>query len=215
MMDQRHQPAAPRKRDASIWLHFGAKKTGKTTDTLVMSDDMWRLQRKPTLVFDIGNQPQYEHFQPIDLDELSEWTHLPTRYHTWQFRIFTDQINSLFDAIHLYVRNTFVVFEDSTSYMSGNLSKSKTRLILNSRNMANDYLFNMHSLAAASPELYLYSEWILLRQTGDNPEKLPPKIPMKDRVRLLMLEIIAENTRLYPKSDQYKIAKRRLDLQSL
>ncbi len=204
-------------RDALAWLQVGSKNTGKTQFTLQMMADMATKQGKPTLILDINNQSQYDGMRPIDLDEIELFNRVAAvaRKPYFRCRIETEaEIDLFFTFVHLYVKNAFVVFEDCSSYMDGNLSQPKRTLILNSRNACNDLLFNGHSLGDMAPFLHKHVEMIVLRQTGDEIGSLPGKVRNKHRVRALMAEIMEENEALYAHV-RYKLAFRLLDMQSL
>lgn len=204
-------------RPSAIFLHVGAKRTGKTTETLSMIADMYTRQGKPTLVFDIGNQSDFDEFISLKLDEVEHFNAIASSNHGFPFfRCNTIDIDTFFERVNRYVKNSNVVFEDSTSYMSSNLTGPKKRLVLNSRNLSNEYFFNLHSLGAASPDLYRYSEYMLLRQTNDDPNHLPAKLSSaRPRIRQAMLDIRAENALLYPEEKAAKLASRLISLQGL
>ncbi|MBO0951187.1 hypothetical protein [Fibrella forsythiae] len=180
-------------RDASVFLHIGAKKTGKTTDTLNMCRDLWEHQQKPCLVYNIGNQSHYDDFQEIDLSDIPKFNALAARSKLPWFQIKTIESDALFRSIVTYVRNAVIVLEDSTSYAVGNLSKPFREMILANRNSGNDLIINLHSLKDPAPFLFRSSEYIILRQTSDDPNKLPDKVLAPEKVILAMLDIRETN----------------------
>lgn len=204
-------------RTADAMIQAGAKNTGKTQATLTIMNTMVVKQGKPVLVLDINGQEQYNAFQEIRLDDIEFFNTLARRSPSQLFRCrieMESEIDLFFALVHLYVKNAFVVFEDCTSYMSGNLSQPKKTLILNTRNASNDILFNGHSLGDLAPFLLKNCETLLLRQTSDNMDALPPKVPCKRKVMAAMHEIVTENRRLYS-GVKYKLASRLIDLKAL
>jgi hypothetical protein len=207
------KPVSSSLRTSSIILHIGAKKTGKTQGTLNMCRDMFIKQHKPVLLLDIGRQPEYETFIPIELEDVGQFNRLATRHKVPFFRCRVEDLEQtirFFDLVNKNVRNSFVVFEDSTSYMRGNLPSKMQNLIFNSRNVNNDYLFNLHSLREPAPVLLAHSEMLVLRKTADG--KLPTKVPVPEKIAAAMQAIKQENERLYPRADQPKLAYRLIDL---
>lgn len=200
-------------RPSSVFLHIGAKKTGKTQATLNMAVDMWKRQRKPCIVFDVGNQSEYDDFIPLSTDNMAYFDDLAEKalYPFFVVREL-DAFDSFFLAVVNWVRNTFVIFEDATSYMVGNLPEPQRRLVLYSRNHCNDYLFNLHSLAEPAPFLYRHAEYIILRRTSD--VKLPSKVPVPHKILQAMQEIAEENAQLYPLPTAPKLASRLIDITS-
>ncbi|GAB2566818.1 hypothetical protein [Spirosoma areae] len=200
-----------KKRASSIFLAVGAKKTGKTQGSINIQVEMWKKQGKPILVFDVGSQAEYDIYLPLLLADLPRFNQL-ARQEAHPFFVCreSDDIDKFFTKVNEFVRNAFVVFEDATTYMAGNLSKPVRKLILNSRNLCNDYLFNLHSLAEPAPFLFRHSEYIILRKTSD--VKLPAKVPVPHLIEWAMGEIKAENERLYPRPEQPKLAFRVLDI---
>ncbi|GEM_PF-1093862 len=202
-----------KKRTSSIFLAIGAKKTGKTQGSINIQVDMWKRQGKPVLVFDIGSQSEYDKYVPITQAEIKGFNILADRQR-YPFFVCRDceDIDSFFTLVNQWIRNTLVVFEDATSYMGGNLSNAVERLILNSRNLCNDYLFNLHSLAEPAPFLFRHSEYIILRKTSD--VKLPSKVPVPHKIEKAMAELKKENELLYPDPKQPKLAFRVIDITS-
>ncbi|GAB3568790.1 hypothetical protein GCM10027578_22030 [Spirosoma luteolum] len=202
-----------KKRPSSIFLAIGAKRTGKTQGSINIQVDMWKRQAKPVLVFDIGSQSEYDTYLPIQQDDISRFNRLAEK-EQYPFFVCRDceDIDQFFTLVNQWVRNAFVVFEDATSYMAGNLSEPIRKLILNSRNLCNDYLFNLHSLAEPAPFLFRHSEYIILRRTSD--VKLPPKVPVPHKIERAMAEIKAENDKKYPTAAQPKLAFRVIDITS-
>lgn len=202
-----------KKRTSSIFLAIGAKKTGKTQGCINIQVDMLKKQGKPVLVFDVGSQSEYNDYIPIPLDDISRFNRLAERE---RFPLFVcrecDDFDRFFTLVNQWVRNSLVVFEDATSYMAGNLSEPARKLILNSRNLCNDYLFNLHSLAEPAPFLFRHSEYVILRKTSD--VKVPAKCPVPHKFETAMEEIDAENKRLYPDPKQPKLAYRVIDITS-
>lgn len=202
-----------KKRTSSIFLAIGAKKTGKTQGSINIQVDMWKRQRKPVLVFDVGSQSEYDQYIPIMQDDISRFNRLADR-ETYPFFVCRDceDVDQFFRLVNQWVRNSLVVFEDATSYMAGNLSQPVRQLVLNSRNLCNDYLFNLHSLAEPAPFLFRHSEYIILRKTSD--VVLPNKVPVPHKIERAMAELKAENERLYPDPKQPKLAFRVIDITS-
>lgn len=202
-----------KKRTSSIFLAIGAKKTGKTQGCINIQVDMFKKQGKPILVFDIGSQSEYDAYIPISIDDLSRFNRLAEKQR-YPFFVCRDceDIDLFFTLVNQWVRNAFVSFEDATSYMAGNLSEPIRKLILNSRNLCNDYLFNLHSLAEPAPFLFRHSEFIILRKTSD--VKLPGKVPVPHKIERAMAELKAENEKYYPRPDQPKLAFRVIDITS-
>lgn len=202
-----------KKRTAAIYLHIGAKKTGKTQGTINMAVDMLRQQGKPVLVLDKGRQSEYDDFHTLELQQVPQFTQLAgkTRYPLYKCRVSgEDDIWEFFALVDEHVRNSFVIFEDATTYAVGNLPGSVRNLIVNSRNACNDYLFNLHSLSEPAPFLFRHSEFMILRRTSD--QKLPGKVPVPHKVLQAMREIETENKRLYPRPEQPKLAFRVIDI---
>jgi hypothetical protein len=194
-------------RTSVVMLQLGAMNTGKTQGTLAMMADMHRKQGKPTLILDINSQQEYEDFQDMPLEHLERFNQVATKRRVPWFRcrIETEtEIDLFFQLVHLYVKNAFVVFEDSSAYMDGNLSQAKKTLILNSRNACNDLLFNGHSLGDMAPFLLKH----------DDPANLPAKVPNRPLVKRAMEELHVENKRMYP-NVKYKLAYRLLEPHAL
>lgn len=201
------------KRASSIFLSVGAKRTGKTQGSISIQADMFKKQGKPILIFDIGRQSEYDIYIDIPIDDLSRFNRLAEK-ERYPFFVCRDceDIELFFTLVNQWVRNAFVVFEDATTYMAGNLSEPIRKLILNSRNLCNDYLFNLHSLAEPAPFLFRHSEYIILRRTSD--VKLPGKVPVPHKIERAMAEIKAENDKLHPGPERAKIAFRVIDITS-
>ncbi len=204
-------------RFAAITLNIGAKKTGKTTAVLQLMGEMHLLQSKPSLVLNIGNQPAYEKLHEISLNDIKHFNRLAeANWGNPLFRCHTTDVDDFMLLVDAYVKNACVVFEDATSYMGGNLSKPKMRLVLNSRNIGNDYVFNLHSLSDPAPFLWKHADYLLLRQTWDDPNKLPDKVAgNRPRIIQAMRLVRAENERLYPRPEQPRLASARIALQEL
>jgi hypothetical protein len=205
-----------RKRTSSIFLHIGAKKTGKTQGTLNMAVDMFTRQGKPVLVLDKGRQEEYEKFHPIDLADIPNFNELARRvkYKFFRCRVSSEQdILEFFTSVNQFITNSFVIFEDATSYAVGNMPRVMKDLILNSRNACNDYLFNLHSLAEPAPFLFRHSEYIILRRTSD--VKLTSKMPVVAKLERAIREIAIENNNKYNDyPEQPKLAFRLIDTTS-
>jgi hypothetical protein len=205
-----------RKRTSSIFLHIGAKKTGKTQGTLNMAVDMFTRQGKPVLVLDKGRQEEYEIFHPIDLADIPNFNELAQRvkYKYFRCRVSSElDILEFFTSVNQFVTNSFVIFEDATSYAVGNMPRVMKDLILNSRNACNDYLFNLHSLSEPAPFLFRHSEYIILRRTSD--AKLTSKMPVVAKLEKAMREIAIENSKKYNDyPEQPKLAFRLIDTTS-
>ncbi|GAB3761481.1 hypothetical protein [Spirosoma pomorum] len=204
-----------KRRTSSIFLHIGAKKTGKTQGTLNMIVEMYQKQAKPVLVLDKGRQSEYDDFIDIELDDLPKFNALANRQKIPLFKCRIsgeEDVIKFFELVDQYIRNSFVVFEDATTYAVGNLPLSMRNLIVNSRNACNDYLFNLHSLSEPAPFLFRHSEYIILRRTSD--QKLQTKVPVPNKILRAMYELEKENKREYPRVDQPKLAFRLIDITS-
>jgi hypothetical protein len=180
-------------RDAAVFLHIGAKRTGKTTATLNICRSMWQQQSKPVLIYNIGNQPQYNLFTELQIDDIPRFNKLASSAQYPFFQIKVADIDQLARFVITYVRNAVIVLEDATSYAVGNISKPFREMILANRNSGNDLIINLHSLADPAPFLFRTSEYIILRQTSDDPGRLMNKVPAQNKVRAAMLEIREDN----------------------
>jgi hypothetical protein len=203
------------RRFSSIFLHIGAKKTGKTQGTLNMAVDMFKQQKKPVLVLDKGSQEEYEDFHVIDIDDLPGFNKVAQKatYKLFRCRVSSEEdILKFFTYVNQHIKNSFVIFEDATSYAVGNIPRVMKDLILNSRNACNDYLFNLHSLSEPAPFLFRHAEFLILRRTSD--VKVPTKIPVQNKIERAMREIAQENAELYKRPEQPKLAFRLIDITS-
>jgi hypothetical protein len=190
-------------RTTEIWLHVGKKNTGKTYMTKQIMADFYA-QNIKVLIVDINGQEDYDGFNTITVDQIPFFRELDivTVRDQWDKR----RIFEAMDYIHTYVRNTFVVLEDSTSYVKGNVNESIQRLVLNCRNACNDLLFNVHSFNRVGPFLYEHTDWYMIRETGDYLP-LEKKVAGSHKVEQAMAEIKAENRKLYPDVNGIKTPK--------
>lgn len=208
-------------RTSSAFLHIGAKKTGKTFGTIEIAMDMLTNQRKSVLIYDPNNQSEYDRFTRIRITGVPKFFEKynqdkGTPLDKPKLVVCRDaEVREMFDTIFTYVRNAVIVFEDSTPYMAGNLPDYIQRVIFQSRNHGNDLIFNVHSLTEPAPFLFRHTEYIILRQTADNPHKLPTKVPVPFKIKKAMLDIRAENEQLYPGPTQPKLARRLINIQAL
>jgi len=186
-------------RESFSVLHIGAKKTGKTTASLAMMVDFWEHQRKPCVVLDLSNHPSFDRFRRIEIEDLPRLDQYTGRKY-FVYRP-TDPMNLQNEILYFcqtltqYVRNTVVVFEDFTIYLSGNVHPSIKNMILGSRNACNDYIFNVHSFSDLGPFALKHCEIYIVRHTIDNPESLTTNIPYAVRpfVAQAIREINREN----------------------
>lgn len=192
-------------RPSIVTLQFGAKRTGKTQATLDIIADFARAGKR-VLIFDIGNQPEYDLFEDITIEQLPYFREITVAKCRQP-----DRIEEFFEAVNSNIRNTLLILEDATSYMGGNLPKSIQRVLLNSRNANNDILVNLHSIAEPAPFLWRHSEVIILRRTGDDAYNLPKKVRNPEQIQAAMIAVARENARLYPAGTP-QLAYRKLDL---
>lgn len=184
-------------RDSFSVLHVGSKRTGKTTASLQMIVDFWEYQRKPCIVLDLSNHPSFDRFRRVTLEELPRLDSFTGRKY-FVYRP-TDPMNVYGEVLEFcqtltqYVRNAAVVFEDFTTYFQGNIHPVIKNMLLGSRNACNDYVFNVHSFSDVGPFALNHCEVYIIRNTTDNPDDLPMKIPYS--VRPLVAQAIREINR--------------------
>ena len=197
-------------RTSASFLQIGAKKTGKTQSTLNIMADMIRRRGVPILIFDNALQAEYEVFLPILIGEIPHWDQIWPHARLPVFRCRTRDALLFFEYVYEYVRNSLVVFEDCTNYLTGNMPMVMKDVILQCKNHGNDLVFNTHSIRSAAPFVLEQCEYYILRQTPDDPYRLPAKVPHPHRVREAMLEIMEEN-----EGKELKLAYRLLKTQEL
>ena len=188
-------------RDSAAILHVGMKRTGKTTASLQMMVEFVEKQGKPVVVLDLGCHPSFDNFRRITLEELPKIHSLPGKkyfvYRPYESLQVFPEILEFCTMVSKYVRNAVVFFEDFTTYVEGNFHPIVKGLILNSRNSCNDYVFNVHSFSDVGPFILKHCEIYLVRETIDDPNNLPPKIPytIRPTVKHALGLVLKENQR--------------------
>lgn len=189
-------------RDSFNILHVGAKKTGKTTESLKIMVDFWENQQKPCIVLDLNNHPSFQPLIPLSIEQVR---HFNRRKHGnkpyYVFRPDADpmavygSVLEFCQAVAYYVRNSVVIYDDFTTYVEGNFHPLIKGLILGNRNACNDYIFNVHSFGDVGPFVLKHTEIYMIRDTADDPNDLPTKIPVRARslVRQALIEVSREN----------------------
>lgn len=72
-----------------------------------------------------------------------------------------------FDLLAEYLRNTLVIFEDSTRYLEGRLQESVRNFVLDTKQKNLNLVFVFHSLSDVPPRLIKYSQSITMFKTLD------------------------------------------------
>lgn len=175
-------------RTAKIILHIGAKKTGKTFETLNIIRDFVLKQRRPVIIFS-PLQKEYEIFPRVEIEALENFRQIVKQ----QIVRITD-LNRWAEAVDIIngsVRNAMIVFEDSTRYIDNNPPAALKDLIYNNRNIGVDLVFTFHTLAAIPNELMKNVDIMILRKTLDNLRS--PTVRQKIAIHeTVILEAVSE-----------------------
>lgn len=175
-----------------IFLHIGAKDTGKSTFTLEFIKTLYATQGVPCLVLDIAGQEIYADFVPVALEDIER---LRPRSSRPFYRCQTTDVEGFLYLVNQYVRNCLIVLEDATPHFTGTISRNKQNFILGSRNHGLDVLINAHSINDTSRVLWLHSDILILRRTPESMSKIPDKTRVPRTIETAMKQIEAENQR--------------------
>jgi hypothetical protein len=163
-------------RTNKISLFIADRNTGKTTYT----KQVIAAQEKKVLIVDTLAHPMYDEFELVDIKRLQYWR-------SGTKRIITNLNRIKADAAYLseHLRNTFIVFEDSTKYLRENTPASVFDLIYDSKQKNIDVYLIYHNFENTVKEILSNADYITLGQLTEDLS-LYKKLP--DRARILALQ---------------------------
>ena len=153
-------------RTNQVFMLIGKRKTGKTTVGRALIDASLH---KKILVVDTFEHPDYKDFETITTDMLPRWK-------SGRKRILYREDEDL-QAINEHVRNTLIVLEDCTKYITGDISKPVKGIIFDSKQKNNDVIMMYHGFSYAPPKLLANVNYITLFKIGENIDNYKSKIP--------------------------------------
>lgn len=142
-----------------ILLFIGRKGTGKTTRAIQLA----KATNKKIIVLDDLVHPAYDGFETIHESDLHKWKGKHAR-------LMFDSLDSTLNTLSHYQTNAVIIIEDSSRYISANVSKAVTSFIINHRKFDFDVYFMFHFLNDVPPYLCKQYGKLVLFKTGDNIE---------------------------------------------
>jgi hypothetical protein len=167
-------------RTPQVIILIGKRKTGKTTFGRKIIEGT---QHKKILVVDTFDHPDYKDFQTITTAMLPRWK-------SGRKRILYRSDEDL-QAINEHVRNTLIVLEDCTKYITGDISAPMKGIIFDSKQKNNDVLLMYHGFSFAPPKLLANVNYITLFKIGENIDNYKSKIPNYETIHRAHLSIQA------------------------
>lgn len=157
-------------RQNKIYIFLGTRNSGKTY--YYQNILLPRLQNnfQKILVIDTFEHPKYADYQTITVDMLSRWK-------SGKKRIVIKSLTEVATALDLYIRNTLIVFEDSTKYFRNNLPDVVYKIIYDSKQKNNDLLFMYHGFKKIPPEFLDNANYLFLFKMVEKIKKYEHKIP--------------------------------------
>lgn len=199
-----------------MFVQVGTKETGKTTETIKTIH--WMLQKgiqKRVLVLDRGHQKEYDQYHVIPTAYVPHLVRLTNQVKVpifvVRFQNESEEKRPFFEHIKKHLRNTFLVFEDCTAYLSGNVPDYIKDVLFGNRNAGNHVFFNVHGLNRVPPIFYENGDYLILRRSKESPDALLPKVQPRELIAQAMEQINAENAEKWSHT-RYKLASRVIDL---
>lgn len=183
---------------AENWGFCGKMNTGKTFEALEIARQLQRITNRPILVFDPNKNSSYtKEFKQISLSNVAMGKMKPLgRYKLSGM----NEYDLFFETVLDYVRNTIIVFDDCTSYMTGNVSSKIRQYIITSKNNENDSLFQFHNFEDMGPAILRSLQMLVIKEQSINT--VPNKMRNRPKVQILLDEVVAENESR-PKNEQW------------
>lgn len=175
------------------WGVFGKKNTGKTWESLRVAASFYYRERNPKklLILDHTNNSSYAGFPSVDLNRLEY--RLDMEF-IGKVQVYSKaEIDRFCQLVVENVRNTVVMFDDCGVLFRGVLSGAKERLLKSPKNNGNEYIFQTHSIRETAPALLEQIDVFVLKQTRDNYDDLPGKLPARREIGHLIGEVAEEN----------------------
>lgn len=182
------------------WAAFGKKNTGKTYEVMQFARYFNERAKNPKriIIFDHSNNTSYADVTDvIDMDRL-RWQ-LPARA---VVKVQSTDFDTFAELVLMYVRNAVIVIDDSSAYFRNNVNDIRLRFLKSPKNNGNEYMFQCHSLRESAPLLLENIDIFMLKETRDQIEGLPAKVPGAKRIELLLREIANEN-KLLPEGEKW------------
>jgi hypothetical protein len=153
-------------RTNQVIIIIGRRKCGKTVFGRKIIDTS---KFNKILVVDTFEHPDYSDFQTITADMLPRWKSGKKRI---LYRTDEDM-----QAINEHVKNTLIVMEDCTKYITGDMSKPVKGIVFDSKQKNNDVLLMYHGFSFAPPKLLANVNYITLFKMGEAIHRSKSKIP--------------------------------------
>jgi hypothetical protein len=159
-----------------IHLVIGGRNSGKTDFCKVKVIEPCLLPK--TLIVDIFDNPRWQttedyrhkdenlrHLAPpikninvIDFDQLE-------RHKSGMYRVFSSDVDELFQITGRVVTRTNIIYEDATRYFGSTLTKDQRKIVLDSKQKYNHATFVFHTLVSPPPELIKLADVISIGRT--------------------------------------------------
>lgn len=158
-------------RTPQVILIVGRRKAGKTVFGRKMIEST---QHKKILVVDTFEHPDYTDFQTITPDMLSRWKNGRKRI-MWRSDEDLQYVNE-------HVRNSLIVLEDCSKYITGDISAPVRGIIFDSKQKNNDVILMYHGFRFIPPKLLSNVNYITLFKIGEEISASKNKIPNYDEL---------------------------------
>jgi predicted AAA+ superfamily ATPase len=158
-------------RNNKVIIISGKRGTGKTTYLLKLIEN----EKKKVLVLDTINHPAYKAFDIISPKLLPAWKQ-------GKKRLLIDSEYLIFSDVEQHLTNCFLVFEDATKYVNGNLNNDIKKIFVDSKQKNIDCVIMTHSLAMIPPNVLRLADILVLFKTQENIIVSKNKIPNYEAV---------------------------------
>ncbi|MFT4033212.1 MAG: hypothetical protein QM669_12385 [Siphonobacter sp.] len=178
------------------WAAFGKKNTGKTYEVMALARyfNERKYNPKRIIVFDHSQNSSYDDITKVIPIKRLQYA-LPkqdiVKVQDTDFDLFAEMCL-------LYVRNSVVVIDDSSAYFRGNVNDIRLRLLKSPKNNGNEYMFQCHSVGETAPRLLENIDMFILKETREDPNDLPGKLPGRNRIAPLIRYAKEANRELLP-----------------
>lgn len=110
--------------------------------------------RRAALVFDVNNEYTGTNF---------------TRHTEGNFSAFLDEV--------LATRGKFVIFEESTAFVRGNMAAKFFQIMVNKRHTQNNYIFLFHNICSIPKNVLPLLNFVIIHKTADIYKEVEKKYP--------------------------------------
>jgi len=108
------------------------------------------------------------------------------------FRTYSKDFNEILEnEIEPKFKDGFIVFEDATKYIEGNVTEALRSFVIDSKQKNVDILFIFHSLSDVPPKLIRWSDYFVLFKTNEG-------VPSKSKYPWTQIPILMEELRNDP-----------------